>query len=218
MTVAPRLAASGARALEVSPPALNRAMSTPSKASGVASRDDVLGAADDRRSAPALRALEASSRSSPTGNARSWSIRIIVPPTTPVAPTTATVRGCVVTRAWLRCGLWSGRARREYSSDRLPDLRRPGTSTSRNRAQTARRPRTTRTDRPVPKGPTGRLGRYGSGRDRRPMSGPQTGSLARWRCIAALRDRLTRPWRSTSVTTTITSSPTDTTSSTVGTW
>jgi len=41
---------------------------------------------------------------------------------------------------------------------------------------------------------------------------------ARWRCIAALRDRLIRPWRSISVTTTITSSPTDTTSSTVGTW
>ncbi len=43
------------------------------------------------------------------------------------------------------------------------------------------------------------------------------GSLARWRCIAARRDRLIRPWRSTSMTTTITSSPTDTTSSTVGT-
>src|SRR5207249_209437 len=45
-----------------------------------------------------------------------------------------------------------------------------------------------------------------------------TGSFARCRCMAALRDRLTRPWRSTSITTTITSSPTDTTSSTVGTW
>jgi hypothetical protein len=44
-----------------------------------------------------------------------------------------------------------------------------------------------------------------------------TGSFARWRCMAALRDRLTRPWRSISMTTTITSSPTDTTSSTVGT-
>ena len=38
------------------------------------------------------------------------------------------------------------------------------------------------------------------------------------RCMAALRDRLTRPWRSISMTTTMTSSPTDTTSSTVGTW
>ena len=38
MTVAPRWAARGARAFEVSPPALNSAMSTPSKASGVASR------------------------------------------------------------------------------------------------------------------------------------------------------------------------------------
>ena len=37
MTVAPRLAASGASALDVSPPALNSAMSTPSNASGVAS-------------------------------------------------------------------------------------------------------------------------------------------------------------------------------------
>ena len=46
----------------------------------------------------------------------------------------------------------------------------------------------------------------------------ETGSFARWRCMAALRERLTRPWRSISVTTTMTSSPTDTTSSTVGTW
>ena len=42
--------------------------------------------------------------------------------------------------------------------------------------------------------------------------------LARCRCMAALRDRLTRPWRSISMTTTMTSSPTDTTSSTLGTW
>ena len=34
--------------------------------------------------------------------------------------------------------------------------------------------------------------------------------------MAALRERLMRPWRSTSITTTITSSPTLTTSSTVG--
>ena len=42
--------------------------------------------------------------------------------------------------------------------------------------------------------------------------------LARWRCMAALRERLIRPWRSISTTTTMTSSPTETTSSTVGTW
>ena len=44
---------------------------------------------------------------------------------------------------------------------------------------------------------------------------------ATWRGAAASRpcgDRLTRPWRSISVTTTMTSSPTDTTSSTLGTW
>ena len=52
----------------------------------------------------------------------------------------------------------------------------------------------------------------------RPERVGQTGSFARWRCMAALRERLTRPWRSISVTTTMTSSPTDTTSSTVGTW
>ena len=57
------------------------------------------------------------------------------------------------------------------------------------------------------------LGRL-RGRAGRPVPYP----LARCRCIAALRERLTRPWRSTSVTTTITSSPTDTTSSTDGTW
>ena len=37
ITVQPRFAASGARSLLVPPPALNRAMSTPSNASGVAS-------------------------------------------------------------------------------------------------------------------------------------------------------------------------------------
>ncbi len=76
-----------------------------------------------------------------------------------------------------------------------------------------------RIERPAPKGPAvterGRGRAIGRPACRIPR---YAGSLARWRCIAALRDRLTRPWRSISVTTTMTSSPTDTTSSTVGTW
>ena len=59
-----------------------------------------------------------------------------------------------------------------------------------------------------PRGSGGRVGREDAA----------SGYLARCRCIAALRDRLTRPWRSISMTTTMTSSPTDTTSSTLGTW
>ena len=61
-------------------------------------------------------------------------------------------------------------------------------------------------------------------RSRRSPAGPNhdakasSSVRARWRCIAALRERLMRPWRSISVTTTMTSSPTETTSSTVGTW
>ncbi len=61
-------------------------------------------------------------------------------------------------------------------------------------------------------------------RGRRPGALPRgaepagMGYFARCRCIAALRERLTRPWRSISVTTTMTSSPTETTSSTEGTW
>ena len=55
-----------------------------------------------------------------------------------------------------------------------------------------------------------------SGGTRPPID--QAGALARCRCMAALRDRLTRPWRSISVTTTMISSPIWTTSSTVGTW
>ena len=41
ITVAPRFAASGASAFDVSPPALNSAMSTPSNASGVASSTSI---------------------------------------------------------------------------------------------------------------------------------------------------------------------------------
>ena len=59
---------------------------------------------------PALRAL-ASRRSSPNGKPRSRSIRIIVPPTTPVAPTTATVRGLVVTEGMAPRWCRSRRAR-----------------------------------------------------------------------------------------------------------
>ena len=94
MTVAPRLAASGASACEVSPPALKSAMSTPSKASGVASRTSTWVPATSTIR-PALRAL-ARRRTSVYGKARSWRARIIVPPTTPVAPTTATVSGGLV--------------------------------------------------------------------------------------------------------------------------
>ena len=95
MTVAPRRAASGASTRDVSPPAENSAISTPSKASGVASWT-VWSVLPTSISRPALRAL-ASSRRSPNGNSRSSSIRIIVPPTTPVAPTTATESGFVLT-------------------------------------------------------------------------------------------------------------------------
>ena len=91
MTVAPRATAAGASSFEMSAPAENRATSTPSKASGTASAiSSVRPSIDTVR--PADRP-EASSRSSPTGNSRSLRIWIIVRPTTPVAPTTATVRG-----------------------------------------------------------------------------------------------------------------------------
>ena len=95
MTVAPRLAASGASAFEVSPPALNSAMSTPSKDAGVASAT-VCATPPTSMTRPTDRP-DASRRSSPIGNSRSSSVRIIVPPTTPVAPTTATVRDFVLT-------------------------------------------------------------------------------------------------------------------------
>src|SRR5207247_2656422 len=90
MTVAPRATAGGASSREASPPAEKRAMSTPSKASPVASSTS--------RVAPSIETVlpadrsEASRRRSPTGNSRSRRTWIIVRPTTPVAPTTATVR------------------------------------------------------------------------------------------------------------------------------
>ena len=103
MTVAPRFAAAGASAVEVSPPALNSAMSTPSNASGVAWRT-VWTVPATSTSVPALRSL-ASSRSSVNGKARSTSRRVIVLPTRPVAPTTATVRGFAITLGM--APLWS---------------------------------------------------------------------------------------------------------------
>ena len=66
MTVAPRFAASGASAFDVSPPALNSAMSTPSKASGVASSTSISRPPTSIRR-PADRS-EASRRSSVIGN------------------------------------------------------------------------------------------------------------------------------------------------------
>ena len=57
---------------------------------------------------------EASSRSSPTGNSRSFRTWIIVRPTTPVAPTTATVR-CRRFIESMAPRVRTGRARREYS-------------------------------------------------------------------------------------------------------
>ena len=91
MTVAPRLAASGASARDTSAPAEKSAISTPSNASGVASAISMV-----RSPTLTLRPTErpdASRRSSPIGKARSWRTLIIVRPTTPVAPTTATVKG-----------------------------------------------------------------------------------------------------------------------------
>ncbi len=91
MTVAPRATACGASSSEMSAPAEKRAMSTPSNASPTASPiwwvwpSIAIVRPADRP--------DASKRSSPTGNSRSLRTWIIVRPTTPVAPTTATVRG-----------------------------------------------------------------------------------------------------------------------------
>ena len=59
---------------------------------------------------------EASRRSSPTGNSRSLRTWIIVRPTTPVAPTTATVSGWRFIRDMAPLAQSLGRARGEYSS------------------------------------------------------------------------------------------------------
>ena len=91
ITVAPWATAAGARSSDTVPPAEKRAISTPSKASGTASpTSSVLPPTLTIR--PAERP-EASRRSSLSGNSRSVSTWIIVWPTTPVAPTIATVSG-----------------------------------------------------------------------------------------------------------------------------
>ena len=91
MTVAPWATAAGASSCDTPAPAEKSAMSTPSNASGTASPiSSVRPSIETVR--PADRP-EASSRKSATGNSRSLRIWIIVRPTAPVAPTTATVRG-----------------------------------------------------------------------------------------------------------------------------
>ena len=95
-------------------------MSTPSKASGTASPTV-------RVRPPALTVFpadrpEASKRSSPTGKPRSLRIWIMVRPTTPVAPTTATVRGWAC--GDMRFLVYADLGRGEYSSGaRLPGRR-----------------------------------------------------------------------------------------------
>src|ERR1035437_1416920 len=96
ITVQPCATACGASSRETSAPAENSAMSTPSKASGVASCT-ATGRPATGTVIPAERP-DARSRSSAIGKARSSRTEIIVRPTTPVAPTTATVRGRVVVR------------------------------------------------------------------------------------------------------------------------
>ncbi len=90
ITVAPRFAASGASAFDVSPPALNSAMSTPSNASGVASSTSISRSPTVTRR-PADRS-DASRRRAVIGNCFSSRTWVIVRPTAPVAPTTATIR------------------------------------------------------------------------------------------------------------------------------
>src|SRR5829696_1079987 len=122
MTVAPCATAAGASCTEMSAPAEKRAMSTPANASGPASAiSSVRPSIETVR--PAERP-EARRRSSPTGNSRSLRIWIIVRPTTPVAPTTATVRGRGFMVGAAPLILSQGRARPEYSSGPLPPGRR----------------------------------------------------------------------------------------------
>ncbi len=90
-TTAPALTAMGAYFREVSPPAENRAISTPAKLSAV-SASTVSGSPRNGRVLPAER-WEASSLSLPTGKsrrARQWRNST---PTAPVAPTIASERG-----------------------------------------------------------------------------------------------------------------------------
>ena len=98
-TTQPRLAASGASSLEVPPPAEKMAMSMPSKASGVAS-STVMSRPATVMVVPAERA-DARRRSSVYGNRFSVRTWIMVRPTAPVAPTTATM-------SWSRAGFRHG--------------------------------------------------------------------------------------------------------------
>src|SRR5437773_9770657 len=89
-TTQPALAAIGANSFEMLPPALNRAMSTPSNDFGVNSCTAI-------SFGPALTFLpadraEASNVNFPTGKPRRSRVLIISAPTAPVAPTTATCR------------------------------------------------------------------------------------------------------------------------------
>ena len=87
-TTQPALAAMGANAFEMLPPALNSAMSTPAKESSVSSVT-ATSAPLNLSCLPTERA-EASNVSFPTGNCRFSRVLIISMPTAPVAPTTAT--------------------------------------------------------------------------------------------------------------------------------
>ncbi len=272
-TTQPRLAASGASSFDVPPPAEKIAMSMPSKASGVASSTVMSRPATDMV-VPAERA-DARRRSSVYGNCFSVRTWIMVRPTAPVAPTTATVSFSGLVSGTVRPasdGL-SGTARVYQRApaelDARPDatsrLRTPCCAAAARRhashatIRVARGGNVRRTHVPAAiapesparavvdvlaaqdddhRGPEPCLPRTPgpSPVERKPVTAPDTKKrpraeargrcralgdaayLARCRCIAALRDRLTRPWRSISVTTTMTSSPTDTTSSTDGTW
>ena len=86
-TAHPRAAASGARRRLTSAPALKSAISTPLKASGVAS---ATGTCSPRKVTLRPAAEAASGTSLRTGKLRSSRTLIIVRPTRPVAPTTAT--------------------------------------------------------------------------------------------------------------------------------
>ena len=90
MTVQPRFAASGASSFDVPPPALKSAMSIPSNASGVASSTVMSPQPGTATVLPAERS-DASRRRVVIGNRFSRRTCVMVRPTAPVAPTTATV-------------------------------------------------------------------------------------------------------------------------------
>src|SRR5512135_3485827 len=88
-TTAPALAAIGLNWREIDAGVLDRTISTPANASGVSGSIGYVAPAY----VTALPALRSDARNliEPTGNFRSWSRRIITPPTAPLAPTTATL-------------------------------------------------------------------------------------------------------------------------------